>query len=52
MREECHSKFGGPVPEGKKNICEYEDVKGKKRKKKIYIYTLASLRRLIKQFLV
>ena len=26
MREECHSKFGDPVPEEKKNICDYEDV--------------------------
>ena len=26
MREECHSKFEDPVPEEKKNICEYEDV--------------------------
>ena len=26
MREECHSKFEDPVPEEKKNICEFEDV--------------------------
>ena len=26
VREECHSKFEDPVPEEKKNICEYEDV--------------------------
>ena len=27
VREECHSKFGDPVPEEKKNICEtYENV--------------------------
>ena len=24
VREECHSKFGGPVPEGKNNICEFQ----------------------------
>ena len=26
VREEGHSKFEDPVPEEKKNICEYEDV--------------------------
>ena len=26
VREECHSKFEDPVPEEKKNICEFEDV--------------------------